>query len=203
MKKIKSENVSDVSNIDALRIIAEENSEYTIDEVDHRLFELTGNLISKNKLAILWNTVLGIQEIGSSENQEEVVSSVSSESDNKENDMTKIEEVSSPENKVSLSSAIRKILSDDFEISIASIKEKCLSITGKSPSNPLIFQIKAKMKQGAKIQKSIKKITDIKKKVVSHSKFNIVELTDKVKKIKNLIEEFQGKENLIQFVSAL
>ena len=203
MKKIKSENVSDVSNIDALRIIAEENSEYTIDEVDHRLFELTGNLISKNKLAILWNTVLGIQEIDSSENQEEVVSSVSSESDNKENDMTKIEEVSSPENKVSLSSAIRKILSDDFEISIASIKEKCLSITGKSPSNHLIFQIKAKMKQGAKIQKSIKKITDIKKKVVSHSKFNIVELTDKVKKIKNLIEEFQGKENLIQFVSAL
>lgn len=214
MRKKKAEGVSEsihdnVSNIDALKIIAEENTEYTLEEVSDRFFEITGKSLSKSQLTVLWYTVLGIKQANSSKdvNLEEVVSSISSGSNNQENEvMTEIKEeevVVENKKEMSLSEAIRKILSKKFDISIADLKKECEEMTGKAPSNPLIFQIKAKMKQGKKIEKTTRKITEARKKTSVSSKINIAQLTEKVKKIKSLIDEFEGKENLLQFVAAL
>lgn len=205
-----SEPVHDnISNIDALKIIAEENTEYTLEEVNDRFFEITGKSLSKSQLKVLWYTVLGIKQVNFSKtvNVEEVVSSTGLDSNNQENEvMTEIKEeevVVENKKEISLSEAIRKILSKKFDISIADLKKECEKIVGKAPSNPLIFQIKAKMKQGKKIEKTTRKVTEVRKKASVASKINIAQLTEKVKKIKSLIDEFEGKENLLQFVAAL
>lgn len=207
-----------ISNVDALKLIAKENKEYALEEVNDRFWELTGRKLPKTQLTTLWYTVVGITESEESiaeiqEKVDEVEVSVSSVEKNsksetkKERNLKMAKKEKAP--KESLSNTIRNILSSNFDMPIAKVKEKCQQLIGKQPSNPLIFQVKAKMKQGKQIKNKVKKVSSAGnkfKKAVSSVTFSdnyILDVTEKIKKAKMLIEEFQGKDNLINFLQAL
>mgnify|MGYP003704891177 FL=1 len=80
-----------------------------------------------------------------------------------------------------------------------------MAIAGKEPSVPLIFQVKAKMKQGNTIKKKTERVSAVRSAVQAAPAANsyIMDVTEKIKKAKSLIEEFHGKENLISFLQAL
>lgn len=229
MKKRKTDSgvdyVSDnLSDTEAFHKIAEENTEYSLDQVSDKFFEITGRSLTRTQVSLMWNTILGIKNAAKyaadQQNQESDDSSVESidsienieeEFDSfnkKEKVMTEIAEsvvepVASVEKTVKMSDTLRNIFSKDMNLSIAQVKQKCKEITGKEPSNPLIFQIKAKMKQGKQIKNKVKKVLAAKTKVEHKPSSNIKELTETLKKVKNLIAEFNGKENLIEFLTAL
>jgi hypothetical protein len=214
-ESVNSENLSDV---DALKIIAKENKEYTLEEVNDRFWELTERKLSKTQLNTLWYTVVGITE-SEDDSKEDSIAEILEKAEKSEflqasaelvETLTKKERKSKMVKKVkanseSLSGVIRKILSNNFDLPIAKIKEKCQQIVGKQPSNPLIFQIKAKMKQGKELKSKTKKVSSVSKKLktVASSDNYILDVTEKVKKAKLLIEEFHGKDNLINFLQAL
>ena len=220
MARNESESVipENLSNVDALKIIAKENKEYALEEVNDRFWELTGRKLPKTQLTTLWYTVVGITESEESiaeieEKTDESEVSASGVEENieiepkKERNLKMAKKEKAP--KESLSNIIRKVLSSNFDMPIAKVKEKCQQLVGKEPSNPLIFQIKAKMKQGKQIKNKAKKVSSVGKKfekVVSSVTFSdnyILDVTEKIKKAKMLIEEFQGKDNLINFLQAL
>lgn len=214
-ESVNSENLSDV---DALKIIAKENKEYTLEEVNDRFWELTERKLSKTQLNTLWYTVVGITE-SEDDSKEDSIAEILEKAEKSEflqasaepvETLTKKERKSKMVKKVkanseSLSGVIRKILSNNFDLPIVKIKEKCQQIVGKQPSNPLIFQIKAKMKQGKELKSKTKKVSSVSKKLktVASSDNYILDVTEKVKKAKLLIEEFHGKDNLINFLQAL
>ena len=62
------------------------------------------------------------------------------------------------------------------------------------------------MKQGAEISKTVSNVVAVRssnKPQKSLPSKNIIELTNTLKKVKVLVEEFNGKENLIDFLAAL
>lgn len=215
-ESVNSENLSDV---DALKIIAKENKEYTLEEVNDRFWELTERKLSKTQLNTLWYTVVGITE-SEDDSKEDSIAEILEKAEKSEflqataesvETVTKKERKSKMVKKAkkavgeSMSEIIRKILSNNFDLPIAKIKEKCQQLVGKQPSNPLIFQIKAKIKQGKELKSKTKKVTFVSKKLktVASSDNYILDVTEKVKKAKLLIEEFHGKDNLINFLQAL
>ena len=196
----------DITDLEAMQIIALENSNYDYEEINNRLYDLTGHCLAKGQMNILWNTALGMLNLKkkSDLSETENLTPESEEAMIVENNVTD----TTNELKVNLSDALRKILGkkDGFSLSIVEIKEKCLSQTGRTPSNPLIFQIKAKMKQGAEISKTVSNVVAVRssnKPQKSLPSKNIIELTNTLKKVKVLVEEFNGKENLIDFLAAL
>jgi hypothetical protein len=218
-------NTENLSNLDALKMIARENREYTLEQVSDRFWELTTRKLSKTQMSTLWFTVIGLTE---NEQDSESISEIEEKSSSSEVDSADIEDnnpkerklimsktvkaikasrkTSSKEEKsVNLSQTIRSILSKNFDLPIAKVKEKCLAIAGKEPSVPLIFQVKAKMKQGNTIKKKTERVSAVRSAVQAVPAANsyIMDVTEKIKKAKSLIEEFHGKENLISFLQAL
>lgn len=220
--EIESVNSENLSNVDALKIIAKENKEYTLEEVNDRFWELTGRKLQKTQLTTLWYTVVGITEseesiaeieeknhVNESADIAESLTSATIQSKPKKERKFKMAKKEKAQKAESLSEIIRKILSSNFDMPIAKIKEKCQELIGKQPSNPLIFQVKAKMKQGKQIKSKTKKVSAISskfRKAISSglsSDNYILDVTEKIKKAKMLIEEFHGKDNLINFLHAL
>lgn len=196
----------DITDLEALKTIALENPNYDSEEINNRLYDLTGHCLAKSQMQILWNTALGVLNLKKKNDLSEVenLTPESEEAMIVENNVTD----TTNELKVNLSDALRKILGkkDGFSLSIAEIKEKCFSQTGRTPSNPLIFQIKAKMKQGVEISKTVSNVVAVRNKNKPQKPLpskNIIELTNTLKKVKVLVEEFNGKENLIDFLAAL
>lgn len=196
----------DITDLEALKTIALENPNYDSEEINNRLYDLTGHCLAKSQMQILWNTALGVLNLKKKNDLSEVenLTPESEEAMIVENNVTD----TNNELKVNLSDALRKILGkkDGFSLSIAEIKEKCFSQTGRTPSNPLIFQIKAKMKQGVEISKTVSNVVAVRNKNKPQKPLpskNIIELTNTLKKVKVLVEEFNGKENLIDFLAAL
>jgi len=196
----------DMTDLEALKTIALENPNYDSEEINNRLYDLTGHCLAKSQMQILWNTALGVLNLKKKNDLSEVenLTPESEETMIVENNVTD----TTNELKVNLSDALRKILGkkDGFSLSIAEIKEKCFSQTGRTPSNPLIFQIKAKMKQGVEISKTVSNVVAVRNKNKPQKPLpskNIIELTNTLKKVKVLVEEFNGKQNLIDFLAAL
>lgn len=196
----------DITDLEALKTIALENPNYDSEEINNRLYDLTGHCLAKSQMQILWNTALGVLNLKKKNDLSEVenLTPESEEAMIVENNVTD----TNNELKVNLSDALRKILGkkDGFSLSIAEIKEKCFSQTGRTPSNPLIFQIKAKMKQGVEISKTVSNVVAVRNKNKPQKPLpskNIIELTNTLKKVKVLVEEFNGKQNLIDFLAAL
>ena len=196
----------DMTDLEALKTIALENPNYDSEEINNRLYDLTGHCLAKSQMQILWNTALGVLNLKKKNDLSEVenLTPESEETMIVENTVTD----TTNELKVNLSDALRKILGkkDGFSLSIAEIKEKCFSQTGRTPSNPLIFQIKAKMKQGVEISKTVSNVVAVRNKNKPQKPLpskNIIELTNTLKKVKVLVEEFNGKQNLIDFLAAL
>jgi len=196
----------DMTDLEALKTIALENPNYDSEEINNRLYDLTGHCLAKGQMQILWNTALGVLNLKKKNDLSEVenLTPESEETMIVENNVTD----TTNELKVNLSDALRKILGkkDGFSLSIAEIKEKCFSQTGRTPSNPLIFQIKAKMKQGVEISKTVSNVVAVRNKNKPQKPLpskNIIELTNTLKKVKVLVEEFNGKQNLIDFLAAL
>jgi hypothetical protein len=62
------------------------------------------------------------------------------------------------------------------------------------------------MKQGVEISKTVSNVVAVRNKNKPQKPLpskNIIELTNTLKKVKVLVEEFNGKENLIDFLAAL
>lgn len=219
MKKRKTDSVSGdfLSDTDAMHQIASESLEYSLDQVSDKFFEITGRSLSRTQISLMWNTVLGIKNAAKYANENELVTESIEDIEekfdsfnNKEEVMTEaIESVESNvepvavEKSGNLSNTLREIFSKNMNLPIAQVKQQCQDIVGKVPSNPLIFQIKAKMKQGKQIKNKVKKVTVAKSKTESKPSSNIKELTQTLKRVKVLIAEFNGKENLIEFLTAL
>lgn len=200
----------DMTDLEALKIIALENPNYDSEEINNRLYDLTGHCLAKGQMNLLWNTALGVvnlkkkSDLSETETETENLTPESEEDMIVENNLTD----ATNELKVNLSDTLRKILGkkDGFSLSIAEIKEKCFSQTGRTPSNPLIFQIKAKMKQGVEISKTVSNVVAVRNKNKPQKALpskNIIELTNTLRKVKILVEEFNGKQNLIDFLAAL
>lgn len=218
MKKRKTDSISGdfLSDTDAMHQIASESLEYSLDQVSDKFFEITGRSLSRTQISLMWNTVLGIKNAAKYANElaTESIEDIEEKFDsfnNKEEVMTEaIESVESNvepvavEKSGNLSNTLREIFSKNMNLPIAQVKQQCQDIIGKVPSNPLIFQIKAKMKQGKQIKNKVKKVAVAKNKIESKpSSSNIKELTQTLKRVKSLIAEFNGKENLIEFLTAL
>ena len=210
LEGVDSSNSVDMRGLDVLRKIASENPNYSLDEVNDRFFEITGESLSRSELSLNWNTILAVNNTlqkSSEELDEESIENIEDTIDNQKEKVMIEESVS--ENNMSLSEALRSIFSKNLELSTAEVKEKCEKLTGKVPSNPLIFQIKAKMKQGNKIKAKVKKVNLARKKiknsvaVTAKNNNNIIEFTNILKKVKSLIGDFDGKENLIEFLTSL
>jgi len=127
--------------------------------------------------------------------------------------------------KISISEGIRIVLKEDFYLSIDEITEKVKQMVGKTPSRALVYQLKSKMKVAAaqntaKVELKLSKKKNLKKVVnlnnsssetfkfvhrnnVNASGIEFTKVAAKLTKIRQYIEEFGSKEELIGWANLI
>ena len=113
---------------------------------------------------------------------------------------------------MSISEATRKVLGKKFDTSVVDVIEAVKQITGKAPSKALVYQIKAKLKNASKkISKTKMKVKKVQVRSMTAISKESLKWTSqdshldtaviKLSKIREYIQEFGSKENLIAWAN--
>lgn len=113
---------------------------------------------------------------------------------------------------MSISEATRKVLGKKFDTSVADVIEAVKEITGKAPSKALVYQIKTKLKNASKkapkAKLKVKKVQIKSMEAISKESLKWTNQDNhldtaiiKLSKIREYINEFGSKENLIAWTN--